>query len=287
MMSVASVTIAVNIGISMTVGVGMSVIGSGLFNLSQNRPFFENVGTSVIFGAAAGLIIPLFPWLGVGLAGVGLGFSINNFREILIDQNTTTSQRIAAFSLVLYSAGCAYLAASYGAGASQKGNFWYNLSAFSSSPLIAYKGAIEKLYNMAQSMKSVNQHSGKTNAVALVRDPKTDTIMHVAMSNEGKGAVRPEIRTVLPADTQYATYDPANIPSQYCTGKNGNPHAEVRITFWAESQGYEVLAIGSSRNICPDCAVFMGERGIGAVSPLRDPIILDVLPTLEHNGFQP
>lgn len=108
-------------------GAAFSIVGNGLANLSHQRPFFENAGSAALWGGGLAVLGVLFPWAGVLLAGVGLGFAIDNFRSVWNSSPPPTPGQLwAASGLLLMSAIGALGAAKYGAHTSSKGLFGYN-----------------------------------------------------------------------------------------------------------------------------------------------------------------
>jgi RHS repeat-associated protein len=264
-------TLAVKLSVTAIIGGSFGVLGNGLANVSHNRGFFENWGSAFLWGGGLAVVGALFPVLGVALAGVGLGFAIDNWRQVMFDDpSATPKQRWAASGLVILSLVGSVFSARYGANASRQGAFWYNPGAFTTGGSTSFRAALVKLVDLGAALRRAHADlwSGKTTGIGLFRNRATGRFFLAAMGNERNGLPRPQARDVLPPDVELPRFDPDLVPTQF-RGSRGNPHAEVRLWFWAQSEGHDMIAAGASRDVCGDCVPFLMQRGVGIGSPVE------------------
>lgn len=103
---------------------------------------------------------------------------------------------------------------------------------------------------------------------------KVGTTVAVAVAlidNERIPVVATNFRGEIPEDVFHALM-PGERVAGVADPEGDEPEpemdAEMRIIYWAEKHGYKLLAIGASRDICPECETEIKDRKIPIATPL-------------------
>ncbi len=245
-------------GVYATIGAISGVAINGITNYIQGRPLFQGVGGAAAFGAAAVPLAVAFPAVGLVLAGLGIVGAGTTAWNVFTSTNSSAGQRGAAAFLVGLSLVGAYAATS-NAGAN---GLWVNVRYTSTGSLFSTKtgrlsAAIEEIrvrmseLDQVISRWPVQRQQGVTMAVGIAEDSAGNIQILIGTSER---TLRPEIRPLI---------RPHDIVVR------GLEHAEADIIQYSNTQGWNLVAIGATRPICPTCAVQIAAAGADAATPLR------------------
>jgi RHS repeat-associated protein len=252
-------------------GALFAILGNGLHNISNGKDFFDNWKTAAVTGAVLAPLAVTFPFLAVTLAGVGLGESLHNAMQVFGDPNSTATQQGAAIALVGLNIFGAWGSAKYGS--SQK-SLWFNAKAFAASgPTWAaqFQAMLRQTQARVAELAAAIPEGSRgriTMAFALAKDAAGNIVKLVGTSEDG-GYLREGVREIV------------NLAGDEIVATGNGRHAEINIINLARALGLEIITIGATRPICPECAAAMGARGIPAATPLKNPLSAEVFPSLE------
>jgi hypothetical protein len=255
--------------VAAVMGAGFGVIANGLNNVSHGDNFFDNWHKAAAFGAVLGPLSATFPFLAVTLAGIGLSQSLNNAMEVVGDPKATLTQKGAAIALVGLNVFGAGAAVKY---AASTNSLWINTRAFASSgPTWAseFQGHVREVNARVAELRAAmptKTQGWVVMAYGIARDA-SGNLVRIISTSEDNGYLRPGVdKAVAPGDV-------------IATGTSR--HAEINIINYARANNLEIITIGATRPVCSPCAAAMGARGIPAATPLKNPAMTDVFPSLE------
>jgi RHS repeat-associated protein len=255
------VELAINVGIQAGLGALSGVAVNGVYNHAVGNPFFQGAGGAALFGAAALPLSVAFPFVGVGLAGVGIYSSGATAYHVFTSPDATASQKGAAAFLVGLSLFGGYAAADNAAG----GSLWVNAKYFSSRGIgngtmpSFQRGLAESRDYVAALMDAINGTPQKgfiTMAVGIAEDSSGNRFTLIGTS-EKNGYIRPVAKPIVAARGGIVV--------------KGTGHAEADVVAYAKAQGWTLIAVGATRPICDPCAADIASAGATAATPLKNP----------------
>ena len=242
-----------------TIGAVSGIAINGVTNYIQGRPLFRGAGGAAAFGAAAVPLSVAFPIVGLVLAGLGIAGSgalaWNTFAG-----NASAGQKAASIFLVGLSIFGGRAASSNATGGSLWVNVEYGLGGLLSPNTGRMSAALESIRNRVWDFGEVlatrpaQEQNGLTLAVGVAEDSGGN--LHTLIgTSERRGYIRPRFGKML---------QPGDI-----VVKGGKTHAEADIVNYTIQQGWTLIGVGATRDICPACAADIESTGASCATPKK------------------
>jgi RHS repeat-associated protein len=241
------------------IGALFCVVANGLRNVSNGKDFFENAGWAALTGAVLAPICVLFPFLGVVLAGIGLGDSIDNALRVFGNPNATFNQKAAAVLLIGMNVWGGYAAADY---ASSTDSIWFNARLFAAEGVNGAPAFQREVLQIQERVAQLSEALGKskdfgeTMAYGLARDGSGKIVKIVGNNGSQNGYIRPGVRKILAPDEIIAS---------------GREDAEMNVLMYMKQNNLEPITIGATRPVCDNCAMSLSFEGVMIATPLKTP----------------
>jgi RHS repeat-associated protein len=242
-----------------TIGAVAAVVVNGVTNWVQGGRFLDGAGGAAAFGAAALPLSVAFPAVGLVLAGLGIAGSGTTAWRVFTSPDSSAAQRGGALFLVGLSLFGAYTSANY---ASTNG-LWVNVGFLRTGGLGGTQTGL-----MSRGIQvAADRSAGFSEVLAtLPRQQQNGVTMAVGVAIDGSGRVRTLIGTSEPRGYIRGPMRDLILPDDMVV--RGTGHAEADIVAYSRAEGWRLIAIGATRDICTPCAAEIAGAGGTAATPL-------------------